>query len=75
MVKMQPVPGRSRTRRIPLLASTLRRQIDSPSPSPDRSELPCVKRLKHFSEIAGRQAAAAILNLDQDAIGGRIGIQ
>jgi hypothetical protein len=36
-VKTQPVPGTSRTLRIPLFASTLRRAMDSPSPRPVRS--------------------------------------
>lgn len=37
MVKTHPVPGTSRTRRTPWFASTQRRQIARPSPSPDRS--------------------------------------
>ena len=34
MVKIHPEPGMSRTLTIPLFASTLRRQMDSPSPRP-----------------------------------------
>lgn len=39
MVKTQPLPERLRTCSSPPLASTLRRLMDSPSPSPDRSVL------------------------------------
>lgn len=42
IVKTHPERGRSRNRRTPLFASTLRRQIASPSPIPDLSSPFCV---------------------------------
>jgi hypothetical protein len=53
MVKTQPDPGTSRTRTIPLFASTLRRQIASPSPSPDLSLPLCSKGRNIWSALPG----------------------
>ncbi len=49
IVKTHPEAGRSRTLRVPLFASTLRREIDSPSPRPVLSAPLWVKGRNIFS--------------------------
>jgi hypothetical protein len=53
MVKTHLTPGRSRTLRRPLFASTLRRQIANPSPRPDLSPPHCVNGMNIFSVPPG----------------------
>ena len=74
MVKTQPVPGLLRTLRTPPFASTLRRQIDSPSPRADFSSA-CRQGPEHFLRVARTQAAAVVLHFDQDAINGGLNVQ
>ena len=74
-MKTQPEAGTSRTRTTPLLASTLRRQIDSPSPRPDLFVAALRKGQKHFLRNARRKATAVIFDINQDTIPGREDIQ
>ena len=53
MVKTHPEPEMSRTRSVPSFASTLRRQMASPSPSPDWSVPLCVKGKNIWSALPG----------------------
>ena len=71
MVKTQPVPGMSRTRRTPWLASTLRRRDDG-QPEPDARSIHAAlrKRQEQLFGATRRQAAALIRDLDHDAITG-----
>src|SRR5476649_1678995 len=50
-MKMQPRPGRSATRRLPPLASTHRREMESPRPSPTPSDRKSTRLNSSHTEI------------------------
>ena len=75
MVKTQPEPGMLRTPRTPPIASTLRRQIDSPSPRAVFSLLDGVTGRNIFSASPGCRPPQLSCTFDQDVIAGGVDVQ
>ena len=74
-MKTHPLPGMSRTLKVPASASMLWRAIERPRPRPDLSSLRCVNGVNILSALPGGSPPHWSFDLDEHEVPERVRAQ